>query len=130
MTKKKQQLGMSTGTASYRLVKDLLWNFILETGKNKCYHCGKKMARDNFSIEHIKPWLDSDNPLGLFFDLKNISYSHKSCNSSAARRPTKSVCNVGHGTAGRYRFGCRCEECSEWNRKRVYKTRPLRENKR
>lgn len=129
MSKKKQQLGMNESTASHRLLKDILWDFITKYRVNKCFHCKKPMTRDDFSIEHKKPWLDSEDPEGLFFDLKNISYSHKSCNFAAARRPTKNSCNVGHGTAGRYNFGCRCEECSEWNRKRVYRTRALRNSK-
>jgi hypothetical protein len=84
--KKKDQLGMNCGTASYRLVKDLLFSFVKDI---PCYHCGGQLSRDTFSIEHIKPWLDSENPVELFFDLENISFSHKSCNYSASRRPHK-----------------------------------------
>ena len=83
---KKAQLGMDPGTASYRLVKDLLWNYIVKNEENLCYHCNQELERSNFSIEHKVPWLHSEDPLGLFFDLDNISYSHQSCNSSAGRR--------------------------------------------
>ena len=76
--KKQSQLGMNPGTATGRLIKDLLFNLVKDT---PCYHCGKPLTRDTFSIEHKVPWLDSDNPLKLFFDLDNISYSHHSCNS-------------------------------------------------
>ena len=86
---KKRQLGMNAGTASNRLVKDLLWNFVVTSGQGYCYHCDKPMSRSTFSIEHKEPWLHSDDPKGLFFSLDNISFSHKSCNSSAARRPTQ-----------------------------------------
>lgn len=89
MDKKKEQLGMNPSTASHRLVKDLLWKFICDTGNNECYHCKKPMIRDDFSIEHKIPWLDSEDPVGLFFSLENISFSHLSCNSSKSRVPNK-----------------------------------------
>lgn len=47
------------------------------------------MTRETFSIEHLVPWLDSNNPIELYFDLDNISFSHLSCNIKAARRPEK-----------------------------------------
>jgi hypothetical protein len=81
--KKNNQLGMHIGTASHRLVKDLLFAHIKDT---PCFQCGGKLSRQDFSIEHKKPWLDSEDPIGLFFDLDNISFSHLSCNISAARR--------------------------------------------
>lgn len=87
--KKHVQLGMNHGTAQNRLVKDILFSFINECGKNVCFHCGKSMERQNFSIEHKTPWLDSEDPLKLFFDLDNISFSHLSCNVGAARRTNK-----------------------------------------
>lgn len=83
--KKSEQLGMNPGTASHRLVKDILFNLICETGKNRCYQCGKEMSRDTFSIEHKKPWLDSKTPSELYFDLDNISFSHLKCNRAASR---------------------------------------------
>lgn len=82
-TKKHDQLGMNYGTASYRLVKDLLFDKVKDT---PCHQCGGVLERENFSIEHKTPWLDSEDPTKLFFDLDNISYSHLSCNTSAARR--------------------------------------------
>lgn len=87
--KKQQQLGMNPGTASNRLVKDLLWNFVESTGKGDCCKCNQPMLRTNFSIEHVNPWLDSEDPVGLFFDIGNISYSHIRCNIADARKPTK-----------------------------------------
>lgn len=80
---------MNPSTASGRLIKDLLWNFIVEAGKNKCYKCGQEMNRETFSVEHKIPWLDSDDPKRLFFDLNNIAYSHLICNIKAARCPHK-----------------------------------------
>ncbi len=94
--KASKQLGMNKSTASHRLVKDLLWMLIEETGKNICSRCEKVMNRESFSIEHNLPWRDSDNPKNLFFDLTNISFSHISCNSSAARRPGLEYLNDAH----------------------------------
>jgi len=85
--KKTKQLGMNPSTASGRLVKDLLFNFI-ELNGHKCYRCKKPMTRETFSIEHKESWLDSDDPAGLYFDISNIAYSHISCNSRASRRFT------------------------------------------
>lgn len=86
MSKKFDQLGMSPSTAQGRLVKDILWEFVVRSGQNKCYHCGEFMCRETFSIEHKTPWLDSENPKEAYFDLDNIGFSHLSCNCRAARR--------------------------------------------
>lgn len=104
--KKKNQLGESHGTAQHRLLKDVLWMLILETGKNKCFCCGKEMTRETFSIEHKIPWLDSENPIELFFNLDNIAFSHFICNIRGARRK-QAKC----GTTSKYKKGCRCEPC-------------------
>lgn len=105
--KKKQQLGMNPSTAQNRLIKDILWSLILQTNQHVCCKCNKEMTRETFSIEHVKPWLDSEEPIELFFDLNNISFSHLSCNISDARKP-EAIC----GTYSRYQnYSCRCELC-------------------
>lgn len=57
---------MNYSTASGRLVKDIIFNFINKTNNNFCFHCNKEMSRDNFSVEHKIPWLDSKNQLNYF----------------------------------------------------------------
>ena len=110
--KKTEQLGMNPSTASHRLVKDILWALILQTGQGKCCKCGHQMTRETFSIEHKIPWLDSDNPKELYFDLNNISFSHLSCNVADSRKPA-SKC----GTINKYdKHGCRCEACKNVKR--------------
>lgn len=106
--KKHTQLGMNPGTASGRLVKDLLFKFAVEAG-HKCHRCGGELVRETFSIEHKEPWLDSEDPVGLFFDLGNVAFSHLKCNVGASRRPNKGtgVC----GTDASYTRGCRCQDC-------------------
>lgn len=86
--KKQSQLGMNPSTASGRLVKDVLFKFVQMHHPN-CFKCGLPMTRETFSIEHKTPWLDSDDPVGLYFDLNNIDFSHNKCNAAAARRPNK-----------------------------------------
>lgn len=118
--KKKQQLGMNPSTASGRLVKDLLWNFVKTTGQDACCKCGEPMSRETFSIEHVTPWLDSDDPVGLYFDIENIGYSHLKCNVEDRRNgqlPSE------HGTINKWNSGCRCEICKAGkaaSRKRNY----------
>ena len=85
--RKDEQLGMSHGTATARLKKSLMFSLIKETGRNICFQCGKPIeSEDDLSIEHKIPWLDSENPKELFFNLNNIAFSHLSCNSGAARK--------------------------------------------
>lgn len=86
---KNQQLGMDYGTASHKLLKDVLFALVVEAGKNTCFHCGGEICRETMSIEHKMPWLHSPQPLQLFFDLNNIAFSHLACNVRAARRPHK-----------------------------------------
>lgn len=114
--KKQEQLGMNPSTASGRLVKDLLWNFIVRCDEDSCSKCGEKMSRETFSVEHVRPWLDSENPLERFFDLENITFSHLDCNVKAARR-RKAVC-PSKRTYGR---GCRCEPCRALEAQRAKK---------
>ena len=94
MSKKRDQLGMNPSTASGRLLKDILFKFVCEMEKNLCHQCGEPMERETFSVEHVVPWLDSDDPIGLFFDLENISFSHRTCNY-AARRVTNKKYHTG-----------------------------------
>lgn len=84
--KKSKQLGVNYSTASHRLIKDIMYDLLVRLGKNKCFHCGKDMTRGTYSVEHKTAWLDSHNPIELFFDLDNISFSHLSCNISRARK--------------------------------------------
>ena len=83
--KKANQLGMPLGTASNRLRKSIIFSLIKETNKNICFQCGKEIESEKeLSIEHKVPYLDSKNPVELFFDLNNIAFSHLSCNCRAA----------------------------------------------
>lgn len=86
--KKHVQLGVSYGTAGHRLRMDIMFSLAVRCGY-MCFQCGGDLTRGTFSIEHKEPWLDSSDPIGKFFDLGNIGFSHRSCNYKAARRTMK-----------------------------------------
>ncbi len=111
--RKTKQLGMPHGTASNKLRKVLLFSLVQQVGLDNCYRCREKIENiDTLSIEHKVPWLDSEDPVGTFFDLGNIAFSHLSCNAGNARQPLKGLVISPHGSGRRYSFhGCRCDLC-------------------
>lgn len=118
--KKKSQLNMNPSTAAARLRKSLLFSMAQKLEEDYCFQCGAKIdSIDNFSIEHKIPWLDSDNPEELFFNLDNIAFSHLSCNCSASRKTKE----IKHPSEWAYRKGCRCEECKKVHSNRIQRYR-------
>ena len=99
-------LGMASSTANNRLLKKILYYYINENC-NSCYRCGAEMSEDDWSIEHKSTWLYSANPLENFFDLENISYSHKKCNYDDSRKAMAKGCP----SVTSYNNGCRCDGC-------------------
>lgn len=109
-TKKTKQLGMNPSTASHKLKKQLLYSLAKRLKINWCYQCGKEIeTARRMTIEHKTPWLDSADPVGNFFNLDNISFSHDSCNYAAARVKAGAPCP----STTAYRKGCRCDGCKE-----------------
>lgn len=90
------------------LKNEIIWDFLLKTGATLCYRCNKPLTKQNWTIDHIIPWRNSQNPKLRFFDISNIAYSHLSCNSTANK----------HNYAG-YANGCRCTICTEAHRLRL-----------
>lgn len=113
--KKRKQLGMPHGTAANKLRKAIMFDLIKKAGKNICFQCGETIDNiSNLSIEHKIPWLDSEDPAGLYFDLDNIAFSHLTCNCKAGRYTRK---RTQHGSGRMYNhYGCRCDKCKEWNK--------------
>ena len=111
--KKDNQLGMAGGTASNRLRKMVLFDLLKRHSENICFRCESKIETpDDLSIEHKRPWLDSHDPIRLFFDLDNIAFSHLTCNIGARRTYPQE--RVGHGHLVTYnKHGCRCDKCRE-----------------
>ena len=88
--RKMAQLGEPLGTASGRLRKQLLYATLIELGRDDCFRCGEKIGGvERLSIDHKVPWLDSGDPVRLFFEPGNIAFSHLSCNIILARKPHK-----------------------------------------
>ena len=121
--KKTKQLGMHYSTAQHRLRKRILFMFIQRLKLDSCFQCKNLIVDvDDMSIDHKKPWLDEDTR--FFWDMGNIAFSHRSCNSSAARYNTKSGRKkFAHKIGDRreedghypsrtwYDRGCRCDQC-------------------
>lgn len=92
--KKAEILRMPLGTAGGRLRKSIMFKLAQMAGQDVCFRCQAKIATvDEFSIEHKINWMDHADPVGTFFDLDNISFSHHSCNVRASRRPNKKYAN-------------------------------------
>jgi len=98
---KAEQLGMPHGTACGRLRKAIMFSLIQELGLDACYQCGHPIESvGDLSIEHKEHWLHSDDPVGKFFDLENIAFSHLICNSLARRRNgSRRQQKYGHGVS-------------------------------
>ena len=104
---KSEQLGMAFGTAGNRLRKQLMFELVVQAGRDTCYRCGEPITcSEHLSIDHKEPWQDSDDPPAMFFDLENVTFSHLACNIGAGRRKAAS-----HPSWTTYENGCRCEEC-------------------
>lgn len=83
---KSDQLGLNHSTAQQMLRKKLLFHLVQKCGLDTCIRCGKPIIDSkSLSIDHIKPWLYSNDPAKLFFDVENIGFSHTFCNYSAKR---------------------------------------------
>ena len=85
-TRKSEQLGMPYSKASYLLHKQILFHLVQKSGLDTCFRCGERISCcAELSIDHKVAWLYSADPLDLFFDLGNIGFSHRQCNSKSRR---------------------------------------------
>jgi len=107
--KKAKLLGMPFGTANGKLKKMLLWHFATKLKMLVCYHCGELIETlEEFSIEHTEPWMSAADPVGVFFDVEKIAFSHINCNVGAAIHP-----NTRKVVGGKLR----CSICGGWFQK-------------
>ena len=85
---KARQLGCAVSTASAKLYRSVLFALVKRLGEDKCWRCGKAIeTAGEFSLDHKKPWLHGS--VALFWDVGNISFSHRRCNSGARRSRTR-----------------------------------------
>ena len=83
MSKRDETLGIPYGTAMNQLRRKIMFNLLCKLNLNSCFRCSKEMTVEDYTIEHKEPWRSKDAE--LFWDLENISFSHKSCNSGSKR---------------------------------------------
>ncbi len=77
--RKSEFLGIPHGTATARLRKNILFSLLEKHSENYCFRCKEKIKfADDLSIDHKQPW--EGVSIELFWDLENISFSHKKCN--------------------------------------------------
>jgi hypothetical protein len=119
---KARLLGEPFGTATSRLRKMLLFDYVKRCNNDICYRCGTKIETlEEFSIEHTRPWQRADDPKEMFFDLTYIAFSHLSCNSSAPRPKSRNyivgmkwcrLCKLYKGETNFYKGQNVCKICS------------------
>ena len=124
--KKNLQLNMSYGKANNILRRMIMLNLLQKLGKDICYRCNKKINTVfELSIEHKQAWLDSNDPVKMFFDLNNISFSHLLCNNKHKRYHNKIIVpdgmfycykckkikNINESNKSCRKYGYICKEC-------------------
>ena len=75
-----------------------MFSLLVRIGENMCCRCGDTIVdADGLTIDHVKPWLHISND--LFWDLGNIAFAHRACNSRHIRRPLRRSALAPKGTA-------------------------------
>ncbi len=122
---KETQLNMSLGKARNILVKSLMFDMAKKCNLDICFKCNQKITDiKDFTIEHKKEWLHSENPQDLYFNLNNIAFSHNICNIKSQRHSQKKVVLSVSGFKGVY--FCKDKVKKPWevqirvNKKNVY----------
>lgn len=81
--KYESQLGTSLGKARNELYNKVLLNYAQQSNNDMCSKCNSKIEHhSDLSIDHIKPWRNSEKAHELYFDLDNVSLAHKNCNTT------------------------------------------------
>jgi len=90
--RKAKLLGRPFGTANKKLRKSILFMLIKKINKNICYKCNKKIENmSNLAIKHKDNWMSTKNPIESFYDLNNIIFSHRKCDTFESSRNTKKI---------------------------------------
>jgi len=77
---------MSGGKARNILVYDILLAYAQKLNRDTCFYCGEKITSSKeLAVGHKIPFLYSDDPKGLFFDLNNVAFCHRKCNCANSR---------------------------------------------
>lgn len=85
----REVLGMCPSRARNILMRWIMFEWMKLLKIDKCVHCPYLVDKfKEFSIEHTTPWLSgktNKEKREIFFDVSKILFSHRSCNSAAAR---------------------------------------------
>ena len=93
---KSELLGIPWGTANGRMRKMLIWHLVTKFELGSCYRCDEKINTiEELSIEHKEAWQSADDPIEVFYDMENITFSHLYCNIGHTNR-SKTKCKYGH----------------------------------
>lgn len=83
--RKAETLGMNASTANSLLRRNIIFELLTGTrwmDWGVCYKCKDAiMSPEELSIEHKQPWEGRENGKELYWDLENIDFSHKRCNT-------------------------------------------------
>jgi len=77
----KKLLGDETKAARFKLLRALAYEYMKMKFHGLCHNCHKFVEREDFSLEHIIPWMNSFDPKRFFYDVQNLTISHISCNA-------------------------------------------------
>jgi hypothetical protein len=82
LCRKSEILGMPFGTACYKLRKMVMFDILQRHGETVCFKCGQTISNaDELTLEHKEPWQTVG--ASLFWDVRNIAFSHSRCNLRA-----------------------------------------------
>jgi hypothetical protein len=82
-----ETFGMHQGSVQWKLYKQIMFHQSVRLNENICYRCGKRIDNmDECSVEHKEPWLGSKNPIKLYFDSENLTWSHRKCNKAHLKK--------------------------------------------
>lgn len=81
--RKSAQLRENFSTACGKLKKTILFHFAQQLKMDICFRCNEKITSvEDFTLDHKINWLNSENPIELFYSIPNVAFSHKKCNLS------------------------------------------------
>lgn len=109
---KRTLLGVSSsGKARNKLHNVIMFDMALKLNLLTCFRCKLQIESvDEFSIDHKIPYLYGTS--ALFWDLDNIAFSHKVCNSKASRVDTDACIQFKESRRRRVKDGFSfCSKC-------------------
>lgn len=82
-------LGMTFHAASFTLRRKIIFSFLQEVDRCFCYYCKELFTSENFVITHKVHGWSEDYSKEAYYDISNVIYAHKACNSKHISKPSK-----------------------------------------